>query len=107
MRVDELKGRVRNPPLLLCALRLILSSSSAAVKPSAFRYLTPSLSSFVKPRVLVQLFEFFLAGVVVHFMRKVRRENKRLVADDADGEGQRQLVAFDTDVRCGLRRRGA
>jgi len=37
--------------------------------------------------ILFQFFQLVLAGVVVDFMGKVRRKNKGLVADDADGEG--------------------
>ena len=50
-----------------------------------------------EPLVLVQFLQLFLAGIVVDLVREIRREDKRLVADDADRERQGQLVAFDAD----------
>src|SRR5262249_41132950 len=52
---------------------------------------------FGEPSVFVQFFELRLAGLVVDLVRKVRREDERLVADDAHREGQGQFVAFYTD----------
>src|SRR5215510_6898691 len=52
---------------------------------------------FGEPSVFVQFFELRLAGLVVDLVRKVRREDERLVADHTHCEGQGQFVAFDTD----------
>ncbi len=51
-----------------------------------------------KPLVFVQFLQFFLTGIVVDFVRKVGREDKRFVADDTDGKGQGKLVAFDANI---------
>src|ERR1044071_4029806 len=51
-----------------------------------------------KPLIFVELFQFGFAGIVVDLVGKIRGEDKRLVADDADGEGQGELIAFDPDV---------
>jgi hypothetical protein len=50
-----------------------------------------------KPFILIQFFELRLAGVVVDLVGKIGRENKRLVADDADGEGECQLIPLYSD----------
>ena len=55
------------------------------------------LVCFGEPAVFIELFELCLTGLVVDFVREVRREDERLVADEADSEGKSQLVAFDTD----------
>src|SRR4249919_43922 len=55
------------------------------------------LVCFSEPAVFIELFELCLTGFVVDLVRKVRREDERLVADEADSEGQGQLVAFDAD----------
>src|SRR4029453_16535877 len=74
-----------------------VSVPTQAVKPFRVAIAHRVFVCFGEPAVFVELFELRLAGFVVDLVRKVRREDERLIADDAHCEGQRQLVAFNAD----------
>src|SRR5438093_11700361 len=80
---------------IACLIGKRVSVPTQAVKPFRVAIAHCVLVFFGEPAVFVELFELRLAGLVVDFVREVRREDERLVADHADSEGQGQLAAFE------------
>src|SRR5215510_3641007 len=80
-----------------CSSTETCSVPTQSVKPLRVAITHRIFVFFGKPSVFVQFFELRLARFVVDLVRKVRREDERLVADDTHCEGQGQFVAFNTD----------